>query len=49
MDKVKGMFGRLAAAVRRVWEWSSGDDLHEAQMQRGDYHEFKASSGGPGM
>ena len=38
----------LVAKARRVREWSSGDDLHEAQMNRSDYHEFKSNPGGPG-
>jgi hypothetical protein len=32
--------------VRRVWELSSGDDLHEAQMHRSDDHELRLNPGG---
>jgi Xaa-Pro aminopeptidase len=35
--------GRL---VRKVREWCSGEDLHEAQMHRSDDYEFRVNPGG---
>jgi hypothetical protein len=36
----------LWAKMKRIREWSSGDDLHEAQMNRGDDHDHRANPGG---
>lgn len=47
MDAVKSVLHWVAAKVRRFREFTSGDDLHEAQMNRGDGHEFKSNPGGP--
>ena len=47
MGKVKSVLHWLGAKIRRFREFASGDDLHEAQMNRGDDHEFKMHPGGP--
>ena len=47
MGKVKSVLHWLGAKIRRFREFASGDDLHEAQMNRGDDHEFKSNPGGP--
>jgi hypothetical protein len=43
---VSGAVRRTGRFVRRVWDWSSGDDLHEAQMHRSDDFEFRVNPGG---
>ena len=47
MSMVKSALRWIGARIRRFREWSSGDDLHEAQMNRGDDHEFRSNPGGP--
>ncbi len=47
MNVLTSTVRRLFAVLRRIREWSSGDDLHDAQMNRGDDHEFKSNPGGP--
>ena len=32
--------------LRKVRDWSTGDDLYEAQMHRSDDHEFRVNPGG---
>lgn len=48
MGILKSVLHWMGAKVRRLREFASGDDLHEAQMNRGDDHEHRGSSGGPG-
>jgi hypothetical protein len=45
-EPVKAALRRIARFFRRIWDWSSGDDLHEAQMHRSDDHEFRVNPGG---
>ena len=47
MGKIKSVLHWIGAKIRRFREFASGDDLHEAQMNRGDDHEFKSNPGGP--
>jgi hypothetical protein len=53
MFNVEGSMGTLKKApqgigrfFRKVRDWSSGDDLHEAQMHRSDDYEFRVNPGG---
>jgi hypothetical protein len=48
MRMIKSVLHWTGAKFRHLRDLSRGDDLHEAQTNRGDYHERKASSGGPG-
>jgi hypothetical protein len=45
-EPVKAATRRIGRFFRRIWDWSSGDDLHEAQMHRSDDHEFRVNPGG---
>jgi len=47
MSMLKKALGRIGHAVKSIWSFATGDDLQEAQKNRGDYHEFKSNSGGP--
>ena len=47
MGAVKSVLHWVAATIRRFREFASGDDLHEAQMHRGDGHEIRPNPGGP--
>lgn len=37
---------KIGRFLRRAWAWSTGDDLHEAQMHRSDDFEFRVNPGG---
>ena len=47
MDRFRSALRWVRDRVRHFRELTDGDDLHEAQMHRGDYHEFKANPTGP--
>ena len=47
MAMVKSVLHWMGAKFRHFRDLFSGDDLHEAQMNRGDDHEFKVNPGGP--
>ena len=47
MDAVKALLRGTGRFIRKIRDWASGDDLHEAQMSRGDDHEFRSNPGGP--
>ncbi len=47
MDTLTRIARWIGDRVTRFRELSNGDDLHEAQMHRGDYHEFKSNPTGP--
>ena len=47
MDTMRTALRWLRDKVTRFREMTNGDDLHEAQMHRGDYHEFKSNPTGP--
>ena len=49
MNVVKKVFGRIGHALRSIWSFATGDDLQEAQRNRGDYHEYKSGTGGPAV
>ena len=48
MGVIRSVLHWIGAKFRRFREFASGDDLHEAQMNRSDYHEFRSNAGGPG-
>jgi hypothetical protein len=43
---VKAGLRGIGRSFRRMWDWSTGDDLHEAQMHRSDDYEFRVNPGG---
>jgi len=45
MNIVKAVLRRIRHIVHGVREWSSGDDLHEAQSHRSDDHQNRANPG----
>ena len=45
MGMITSVLHWMGAKIRHFRELSSGDDLHEAQMNRGDDHEFKVNPG----
>jgi hypothetical protein len=45
MRIVKSVLGRTWRGIKRIREWSSGDDLADAQAHRGDDHEIKPNAG----
>jgi hypothetical protein len=45
-ETVKAVLRRIGLSLRKVRDWSRGDDLHEAQMHRSDDHEFRVNPGG---
>ena len=45
MGIIKSVVQWMGAKIRRFREFASGDDLHEAQMHRGDDHEFRVNPG----
>ena len=45
MGTMKSVLHWLGSKIRHFRELASGDDLHEAQMNRGDDHEFKVNPG----
>jgi hypothetical protein len=48
MDIVKAAFRKVGGWIRKIRDWSSGDDLNDAQQHRGDDHERRANPSGPG-
>jgi hypothetical protein len=48
MDAMRSFFRWVGDKVTRFRELTNGDDLNDAQMHRGDYHEFKSNPTGPG-
>ena len=52
MDRVKAALRGIGRSLRKAWDFAFGDDLHEAQMNRGDEHDHRVNPGGgmpPGM
>jgi hypothetical protein len=43
---VRDALRRIGRLFRKIRDWSSGDDLHEAQMHRSDDYEFRVNPGG---
>lgn len=48
MNVVKAALRKFGGLIRKVRDWSSGDDLRDAQMHRGDDDDRRANPGGPG-
>ena len=46
MDIVKAALRGVGRWFRKARDFVSGDDLHEAQMHRGDEHEHRVNPGG---
>jgi hypothetical protein len=46
MKTLKEAVRGIGRCFHRIWDWSSGDDLHEAQMHRSDDYEFRVNPGG---
>jgi hypothetical protein len=46
METVKAALRRVGRFFRRIWDWSTGDDLYEAQMHRSDDFELRVNPGG---
>lgn len=46
MQPVKVALRRIGRFFRRSWDWTTGDDLYEAQMHRSDDHKFRVNPGG---
>jgi len=46
MGMVTSVLHWMGVKIRHFRDLTSGDDLHEAQTHRGDYHEPKSISGG---
>lgn len=47
MDSIRSAFRWVRAKFRRFQDLSNGDDLYDAQHQRGDDHEFRMLPPGP--
>ena len=45
-EPVKAALRGVGRSFRRIRDWSSGDDLHEAQMHRSDDFAFRVHPGG---
>ena len=45
MDAVRKLLRWMGAKLRQFNDLAGGEDLHDAQMNRGDYHEFKSIPG----
>lgn len=46
MKTVEAAPRKIGRFFRKAWVWSTGDDLHEAQMHRSDDFEFRVNPGG---